>query len=386
MSHHLRVLVITKLYPNALEPMLAPFNRQQLGALAALPGVSVTILATVPTFPGARLVGSRSRAAAMTAIPAHERIDGQTIAHPRTLYVPRVHGLNAALYAASLLPRVLGLRGQFDVLLGCWAYPDGAASVLLARALGVPAVVKVHGSDINVVAAMPGPRRVLRALLPRASRVVAVSRALAEQTAALGVARERIDLVWNGVDASLFAPRPRAAALAELGLDPGKRWVLYVGRLEERKGVLDLAAAMAQLPHDICCHVVGDCAMHAELARQPRLTLAGKQPLERIPTYLAAAHALVLPSWAEGTPNVLLEALAAGRRCVATRVGGCADVLDRPELGELVPAREPAALAAAIARVARSDYDPQEIARLGARGGWADSARALLASLERARS
>jgi glycosyltransferase involved in cell wall biosynthesis len=96
---------------------------------------------------------------------------------------------------------------------------------------------------------------------------------------------------------------------------------------------------------------------------------------------MAAADVLVLASWAEGTPNVVLEALASGRRVVASAVGGVPDLLADPALGELVPARDPAALATALVRAARAPYDPIAIAARGARGGWADSARALLGVL-----
>jgi teichuronic acid biosynthesis glycosyltransferase TuaC len=85
----------------------------------------------------------------------------------------------------------------------------------------------------------------------------------------------------------------------------------------------------------------------------------------------------VLPSWYEGTPNVLLEALACGRRAVATNVGGIPDVMTSPALGELVPPRDPTALAAAIARQAYAADSPSEVAALAARGGWAESAAKL---------
>jgi teichuronic acid biosynthesis glycosyltransferase TuaC len=386
-----RVLAVTKIFPSAVDPTAAPFNRQQFAALGRLPGVDLEVLATVPTFPGARLFARWSAAGRLGAVPREERIDGLRVFHPRTFYVPRVgHAADAALYAASLLPEVRARKGKVDVVLGSWAYPDGAAAVLLARLLGVPAVVKLHGSDMNVVARMPGPRAMMRLLLPRAARVVAVSRGLADAAAGLGVARERIDLVMNGVDSSLFQVRPRPPALAELGLDPARRWLLYVGRLETTKGVLDLVEAMTRVTRaDAGLVLVGDGAAReaAQAAAAPlgeRVVFAGKQPLPRVPTYLAAAHALVLPSWNEGTPNVLLEALASGRRVVATRVGGCPDVVADPALGLLVPPRDPVALAAALDQILAQDYDARAIAARGARGGWADSAKALHGVLERA--
>jgi glycosyltransferase involved in cell wall biosynthesis len=107
------------------------------------------------------------------------------------------------------------------------------------------------------------------------------------------------------------------------------------------------------------------------------MTLVGPQPLDTIPTWMAAADVIVLPSHNEGTPNVVLEALACGRRVVATAVGGIPDLITRPELGALVTPGDSAALATAITSAIRTPYDAVEVARLGARGGWSASAAAL---------
>src|SRR3954467_5391553 len=149
----MRVLVVTKIFPNACEPTSAPFNRQQFAALARRPGVDVEVLATIPWFPGVGAFSRWSKAGQLTSVPKREQIAGLDVEHPRVLYLPKVgHSVSGGLYAASLVPAALARRGMHDVVLGSWAYPDGAAAVLLARLLGIPAVVKLHGSDMNVVA------------------------------------------------------------------------------------------------------------------------------------------------------------------------------------------------------------------------------------------
>jgi glycosyltransferase involved in cell wall biosynthesis len=382
----LRVLAITKIFPNAEEPLSAPFNRQQFAALGRR--CELRVMATLPWFPGAGYLARWSSAGKLARVPRRERIEGLAVAHPRTLYVPRLaHGAWGPLYAASIAPAVLRERGRVDVVLGSWAYPDGFAAVIAAQLLRVPCVVKLHGSDINVIAKLPGPRRLTAWALPRAARVVAVSRALADEVVALGVRRERVAIVMNGVDGELFQPADRAAARAELGLPAGPL-ALYVGNLKADKGVLDLARAWASVPRGTLA-IVGGGPARAELeaAVAPlggRVVLAGPQPLAAVPRWMAACDALVLPSHAEGTPNVVLEALACGRRVVATAVGGVPDLLPQPALGELMPPRDPPALAAAIQRALATDYDPAVIAQLGARGGWDASAAALLAVLEAA--
>jgi len=387
----MRVLVITREFPNAVDPDFATFNRQQFTALGRR--CEVDVLATIPWFPGVGLFNRWLAAGRLVAVPREEQVGGLTVKHPRYLHVPRVGRIaGGVLYAASLAPEIRRRRGRHDVVLGSWAFPDGVAAVALARLLGVPAVVKVHGSDMNVAARMPSVAPNLRWALPRARRVVAVSRALAEVVASFGVPAERIDVIPNGVDTSLFRPRDRGMARAELGHGDG-RWLLYVGRLEEGKGVLDLLDAfklLARRRGDVRLAIVGDGTLRVACERASngplagRILVAGPQPFERVPLWMAACDVVVLPSWAEGTPNVVLEALASGRRVVATAVGGTPDVVTAPALGELVPARAPGLLAEALGRAVDGSYDPAQVALAGTRGGWAESARQLEASLRSA--
>ena len=380
----MRVLAITKIFPNAAEPLSAPFNRQQFAALARR--CELEVMATIPWFPGAGLVARWSSAGKLAAVPAHEQIAGIAVSHPRTLFVPRLaHSAWGPLYAASIAPAVRRYRGKVDVVLGSWAYPDGFAAILAARLLGVPCVVKLHGSDINVMAKLPGPRRLLAWALPQAARVVAVSRALAGEVAELGVPPGRIAVVMNGVDAELFRPRDRAAARRELGLPAGPL-ALFVGNLKPEKGVHELVRAWDKVARDLpdaALAIVGGGPERPalEAALPPRARLVGPQPLAAIPSWLAACDVLVLPSHVEGTPNVVLEALACGRRVVASAVGGVPDVITSATLGTLVPAREPDQLATALTQALRTPYAPEAVAELGARGGWEASAAALHAVL-----
>jgi len=388
----MRVLAVTQIFPNAAEPLWAPFNRQQFAALGRR--CEVEVLATIPWFPGASVAARWSAAGRLVGVPRDERIDGLAVTHPRFLYVPKLgHALSGALYAASVLPEVLRRRGRHDVLLGSWAYPDGAAVVGLGAALGVPTVVKLHGSDMDVLAQRPALRRQMQLALPRAARVVAVSRALAAAAEGLGVPADRIDVIGNGVDNALFHPRDRAAARAAVGrADDRRKWILYVGRLEADKGVPDLCAAFQRLAAthpDATLVFIGEgrARAAAEDALRPlgdRALFLGARPLAEVPLWMGGAHLVTLPSHHEGTPNVLLEALACGRRVVATRVGGIPDVVHRDELGALVPVGEPAALAEALGAVLDAPTDTATVAALGARGGWDESAARLHATLLRA--
>ena len=142
-SPKLRVLAITRNFPNRFEPHASAFQRQQLAALGRR--AAVEVMATVPYIPGASLLGDRTRAGRLRRLPRREAIDGVPVVHPRIPYLPGVARLtalapvNAPLYLAgpSLLPRTL--RGRFDVVLGTHLFPDAWAAVVAARILLRPA-------------------------------------------------------------------------------------------------------------------------------------------------------------------------------------------------------------------------------------------------------
>jgi teichuronic acid biosynthesis glycosyltransferase TuaC len=386
----MRVLALTTLFPNSQRPLLSPYNRQQFAALSRM--CELEVLAAIPWFPGARMLSRWTVSGRLHVVPPVEEIDGMQVKHPRNLYLPRAVALAPVLFAGSLLPTVMRYRGKVDVLLSAWAYPDGCASVALAQALGVPCVVKLHGSDVNVMSEKPTPRAYMRTLLPRAARIVAVSRALGQRMVELGVEPRRVAVIYNGVDARLFQLRDRAAARVALGLPAIGRIILYVGNLLEPKGALDLAAAfekMSARAPDSHLVMVGDGAARPaceEVAQRigQRMQLVGSRPLEEIGQWMAACDVLALPSWNEGTPNVILEAFACGRRVVATDVGGIPDLVEDELLGEMVPVRAPDALAEALLRAVQRDYDPTEVAARGARGDWASSATHLYQVLQAA--
>lgn len=378
----MRVLVVTKIFPNAREPHSSPFNRQQFGELGRL--CDVEVLATIPWFPLASLVGQKTRASTLRDVPKVDRIAGLPVAHPRFLYVPRVGDAVASpLYAASLLPELLRRRGRFDVILAAWAYPDGAAAVLLGALLGVPVVIKAHGSDLNVMGERPIVQAHLRRALPAADGILAVSRPLGERAIALGARRERTHVVANGIDRARFSPRDRLTARIALGLPERGKIITFVGRLEREKGAFDLLDAferLARVRDDVTLVLVGDGAARAEIEARAqvlgdRVRVLGARPHQEIPEFLAAADTVTLPSWNEGTPNAVLEALASGRRVVATCVGGVPDVLGSEVLGTMVEPRAPGPLAAALGESLDRAYSPDEVVAAAGVRSWAESAR-----------
>jgi glycosyltransferase involved in cell wall biosynthesis len=376
----MRVVVVTKIFPSSLEPLSSPFARQQIAELSRQ--CDVEVLAAVPSFPLARWTGIPPRAARLSALPKGDRIDGIRTTYVRQLYVPKV-GLSAAvpLYLASLWPHRRRIRDA-DVVFATWAYPDGCAAVLAARALGKPCVVKVHGSDVNVVLKRRTPRWVAGRVLPMAHAAVAVSNPLAEELTGLGIAPFRVAVVPNGVDRTVFFPRDRDAERASLGIPRDAHVVLFVGRVERQKGVVELLAAFDRIRTQMSAAMlvmIGEATPMDEAVACVRrwgsaaVRILGSRPHAEVARWMGASDVLALPSWAEGTPNVVLESLASGRPVVATNVGGIPDLLSSDDAGILVPPRDAPALASALENALRAPWDARRVA---ARAPWSWSASA----------
>jgi len=355
--------------------------------------VDLTVAAVVPYFPAARLWGDATRVGKLCPLPVRDSIDGVPVLHPRVPYAPRVGSflsfVNAPLYLAGLLPFVPEWWNRFDVVLGAYLFPDAWAAGQLATILGLPHVVKAHGTDVNVTARSPSVRPFIRSALFNAKAAIGVSRPMLDALVALGAPPDRVILVRNGVDRAMFRPRHRTEARVSLGLPEKDKLLLFVGRLEREKGLDELIAAFHELTtkstDPISLVIVGDGSLRSELVRKTngdhRIFLVGARPAEDVARFLAAADLLVLPSWAEGTPNVVLESLAARRPVVATHVGGIPDVVRHGHTGLLVPPRDVPALASAMHAALCRSWSEVELVQ-AAPPDWNRSGDELFAVLE----
>ncbi len=279
----------------------------------------------------------------------------------------------SALAVARAAVRIAGLalRGRVSVLHVNVAERGSVArkGVLLgvARLCGVPVVLHLHAAQIVAFhAALPGPARALVGWMFReAALCVVLGEPWRRWVASLGVPDARIRVLRNGVP-RLEGWRPRTSGA------PFR--LLFLGNLFARKGIADLLAALARVgPDGPACSLVvaggGDVAGHAALADGlglgGRVRFAGWVDQAGAAACLADADALVLPSYDEGLPLVILEALSLGVPVVCTPVGAIGEVLDDGDTALLVPPGDIAALAAALRRLAG---EPALAARLSERG------------------
>ncbi len=229
---------------------------------------------------------------------------------------------------------------------------------------GVPVRVHgEHGRDIgDLDGSNPTMRRIRRMYRPFVSRYVALSRDLEEYLCrAVGVPRERVVLINNGVDTRQFAPLPRLRLPIDgCPFSAPDLWLIgTVGRLQAVKDQVTLAEAFVRAVRSrhrgerLRLVMIGDGPLRAQV--EAVLVAAGLRdrawlPGERsdIPDILRGLDCFVLPSLAEGMSNTILEAMASGVPVVATRVGGNAELLEDGLTGRLVPCADSESMAHAI--------------------------------------
>jgi len=370
----LRVLTLTSLFPDGLNPTLGVFVERQTLGLAGRGDVEVEVVSPVgwPVWPLSLLPHYAPRA----ALPARETWKGVTVHRPRFRTWSRLATRgNGRRMAEALLPVLRDIRQRFpfDVIDTGFFWPDGPAAVRIGAALGAPVSIKARGSDVHIWGHWPGIGEQIVAAGQAAAGLLAVSGAMKADMAALGMPADRIRIHYTGIDLDRFHPVDRAAGKAALGISGPL--IVSAGRLHERKGQRLAVEALAALP-EATLILVGEGPDRPWLERRitapdvaGRVRLLGLRPHDELPPLLAAADVMVLPTASEGLANVWVEALACGTPVVTTDVGGAREVIDRPAAGRLVP-REAGAIAAAVSELLADPPAQAEVRQVAARFSW----------------
>ena len=267
-------LFVSNLFPNPVEPGKGAYNRDQLVALTKL-GLKVHVLSPLPWVP---LLNPWKR-----GIPHEAVIEGIPVTYCRQLYLPLSRGAqNGRLYSWSIRRQLSRLirEHQPRFLWSSFAFPDGVGVGIEAKRHGLPHVVSLLGSDINMNRQYPARWREIMRALGEARVVFAKSKALRERveggklkaemggkggesdlstacpdstsafsshSSSLPQSLPPIHIDYNGVDQELFRPADRAEACDALGIDPAVRRILFVGNLVPVKDVATLIRAFAEL-------------------------------------------------------------------------------------------------------------------------------------------
>lgn len=381
----MHILTVTSFFPNAANRQRAVFIENLVRAMRA--SHSVDVVSPTPFVPP---FARRPDLRALRSIPNRDRIDDIDVEHPRFVILPKMDWFSGIGYFFGIVSTVWRWRKRMRksgdlVLHAHCAYPDAVGVALAARLLKLPYFVTAHGSDINVYAERPILRTQIAWALRHATGVIAVSKAIEDKIRRMtGLTPKRLSQIpCAGFDPSVFFPAPAGTRCPDGELPADARLVVFVGLLVPIKGVEFLIAAWAELyrqnllrPADWLV-IIGDGPCRRALERQAqeagaadRVRFVGSIAQTEVARWIGAATVLCLPSRNEGTPNVIVEALASGIPVVASKVGGIPDLIREGENGMLVPPTEPLPLAHALAKSLAKDWNPQAIAKSIANLTW----------------
>ncbi|MFZ3276518.1 MAG: glycosyltransferase, partial [Acidobacteriaceae bacterium] len=327
----MHVLTLTPFYPTAEDDASGCFIAESVGELRRQ-GIESTVIAVQPMH------------------HSHPGYDPKAppATWKRYFCLPGNPGLSSAgqfLYAAlKFHVRQLHARHLISLLHAHAALPCGQAAMLLARDLGIPFVVTVHGLDAFSTQQVPGwfgqrCSAVSQDVYRAAARVICISEQVARRVReGLGASPVRISVAYNGVDSSLFTPASGPAVANEV--------ILSVGNLIPIKAhdlLLRSVAAIAPDQPEVQCSIIGDGSERArlqqlarELCIEDRVHFLGRRPRSEVAAAMRDCTLFALPSWYEGLGCVYLEAMSAGRPAIACRGQGIEEVICHGENGWLV--------------------------------------------------
>lgn len=358
----LRVAVISRYFPSSAEPWQGRSAYEELRVLARHAEVKVFYPnAAYPSWfkPRSRMYDRLDLSYGTPDVAVNY------FNYPALPLISRVS--NGWMASRTLLPPVQTFAPH--LIFAYFLYPEGFAALKLARELSVPLVVKAIGSDINRIGD-PISRFHTRSVLRNADFLLTVSEDLRKKAVAMGAPAKKSRTMLNGCDHSIFHIGDRHAARAALGIDGDAISIVYVGRIDIRKGLRELVEAVVSVrlqQPDVQLYLVGtgpDRNLIQERIKsfdaESYIHLQGACAPGDVPLWMAASDLVTLPSYMEGCPNVVLEALACGRPVVATAVGGIPEILNE-ECGCLVAPQDVHTLAHGLATVLKRRLDAPAI-------------------------
>lgn len=386
------VLSLATLYPNPVNPRFGTFVARSMEALAKRGDWRVTMVNPIGLPP---LVLGRYRP--LADLPAENVEGGITIHRPHFTLIPRIGARrNAAAIARAVLPLVQRIHAEtpIDLIDAQFFFPDGPAAAIIAGEMGLPLSIKARGSDISFWGDQDFAKAQMLDAARRATGLLAVSRDLAGQMAAMGMDAGKITVHYTGLDRDRFRPlehtQLRRQLSEELGfaMPDNAPLLACVGALIERKGQGIAIAALKDIPGARLV-LIGKGEDEARLRAlaasegvESRVHFAGSLDHDVMPLILSAADAMVLPTVSEGLANAWVEALACGTPVVTCDVGGARELITCDTAGRLVE-RNPAAVAAGINAILNAPPPREAVAALTEAFSWDANGAALAEYYER---
>lgn len=251
--------------------------------------------------------------------------------------------LQMPFFIFSMFLRLVKEIKSVDVIFAQWALA-GLVAVAVSTVYKKPVILTTRGADVNMAIKNYLYKKILTLVLSKCKFITSNNEDLINKINSLGI--KKTTVIRNGVDTEKFCPRNKKELRKKFGLPTDKKIILFVGWLIPRKGVNYLINAIPDVVKenkDVLFLILGEGPMRNELELLISelniglfVRFVGSKKPEEVPYWLSASDILVLPSLAEGMPNVVLEAMASEVPVVATRVSGTPELVKDGVNGYLI--------------------------------------------------
>ncbi|MDI9623835.1 MAG: glycosyltransferase [Methanothermobacter sp.] len=298
----------------------------------------------------------------------HEKIEDKNnikVSSAPTINIKGLRGLIFTLTATQKLIKIIR-KENIDIIHAHYIIPPGLIALIGSIITKKPYYVTVHGSDALILSSKSILRPIIKLILKKASKVLVISKKLAEKVMELGIPQKKIIVTYNMVDTKIFNPQIKTSFREEIGTK--KPIILFVGNLVPQKGVEYLLKAKKLLKRDSKLVIVGGGPLLEKLKniveKENIKDVIFTGPRTDINNIMAAADIIVLPSVSEGIPIVLLEAMAMAKPIIATKVGGIPEIVDE-SVGILIEPKNPKELADAIDKLLSDEKGRKRLGKNG---------------------
>ena len=344
----IRILVISRLYPNRLNNSHGIFVHRQIEHLIRNRCKAI-VVAPKPWSP--KILWFRKKWRNYGLIPKHDRLSDIELYYPSYLRFPGKwnYPFSGILVFFCIIKLIRRIRKefQFEIIYSNTDVTDGHASILLAKRFGIPVVLMSRG-ELNI---WPHTGKLAnlacKKVLNECDQIITVSNDLKQIAENLARPKVRIQVVYNGCDTEMFRDLgDKSRIRQDLKFPKDAMVLMYLGSIEKDKGVYELFEAfdaLAKRYKKLHLIMIGDGPDRDAinfLARksgcQNRMWTPGGKINSELPLWLNASDIFVFPSHYEGLPNSVMEAMACERPVVATNIGGIPEIVEEGVTGYLV--------------------------------------------------
>jgi len=208
-----------------------------------------------------------------------------------------------------------------------------------------PLVIKFLGTDGRIYPYKNKiNKKLIESMIKRADHVIAVSEELKSHLVKFGANPENTSVFATGVDTNTFVNLDKEACRLKLNLPLDKPIFIFIGRLCTPKGINELIETAKQRPNMLFIF----CGPGIIPKHTDNCIFTGEISHQEVHEWLCASDCLILPSYSEGLPNVLMESLSSERPAITTDVGGCREVVEDYKSGLLIPPKDIHALLTSV--------------------------------------